>query len=258
MTPQERALVTELFDRLATLETTRRDPEAEQLIAEGLSRAPNAVYALVQTVLLQDEALNRADARIRELERTAPPAGSSFLDSARDSGSGRGSVPSISSGSKWNLGRTDAAPVSPAAVTPQPNGYTGDNMRNGFGGGFGGGSFLGTAAAAAVGVIGGNMLFNGLRNMIGGAQAQPFGGLSESNTDRQTPWGNNDASGSDLARDAGLNDVGSDSSRFADRGSEPSRLFDDTSGQDSRQYDDGNDQDDFFSDSDFDDGGGDI
>ena len=54
MTPQERALVTELFDRLATLEKTPRDPEAERLIADGLSRAPNATYALVQTVLLQD------------------------------------------------------------------------------------------------------------------------------------------------------------------------------------------------------------
>ena len=87
MTPQERALVTELFDRLASLEKTPRDPEAERLIADGLSRAPNAVYALVQTMLLQDEALNRADARIRELEGETPPAGS-FLDAARSIGLG--------------------------------------------------------------------------------------------------------------------------------------------------------------------------
>ena len=56
MTPQESELVDELFNRLAQLETAQRDPEAERLIADGLRRAPHAVYALVQTVLLQDEA----------------------------------------------------------------------------------------------------------------------------------------------------------------------------------------------------------
>ena len=68
MTPEERELVTELFDRLATLENAPRDPDAERLIIDGLRRAPNATYALVQTTLVQDEALKRADARIRELE----------------------------------------------------------------------------------------------------------------------------------------------------------------------------------------------
>jgi hypothetical protein len=37
MTPQERELVTELFDRLATLENTPRDPEAERGIMDGSS-----------------------------------------------------------------------------------------------------------------------------------------------------------------------------------------------------------------------------
>ena len=124
MTPQERALVTELFDRLATLEATRRDPEADRLIADGLARAPNATYALVQTTLLQDEALNRAQARIRELEDglssgNAPAGG--FLDAARESvlGRGRGSVPSVSSTPRWNTGRADtpAANAMPVSYT---------------------------------------------------------------------------------------------------------------------------------------------
>ncbi|MGB8550642.1 MAG: DUF2076 family protein, partial [Xanthobacteraceae bacterium] len=59
MTPQERELVTALFDRLAALESNQRDPEAERLIAQGSARAPHAIYPLVQTVLLQDEALKR-------------------------------------------------------------------------------------------------------------------------------------------------------------------------------------------------------
>ena len=74
MTPQERQLVDDLFDRLARLETAPRDADAERAIAEGWERAPNAAYALVQTVLVQDEALRRADARIRELSGDNEPA----------------------------------------------------------------------------------------------------------------------------------------------------------------------------------------
>ena len=45
MTPQESELVDELFNRLVQLETAQRDPEAARLIADGLRRAPHAVYA---------------------------------------------------------------------------------------------------------------------------------------------------------------------------------------------------------------------
>ena len=68
MTPQEQELVNELFDRLTTLEANPRDPDAGRLIADGLRRAPHAVYALVQTALVQDEALKLANARIEELQ----------------------------------------------------------------------------------------------------------------------------------------------------------------------------------------------
>ena len=68
MTPQEQELVEELFDRLAKLENSPRDPAAERVIADGLRRAPQATYALVQTALVQDEALKRANARIEELQ----------------------------------------------------------------------------------------------------------------------------------------------------------------------------------------------
>src|ERR1700722_13213171 len=108
MTPQERELVTQLFGRLAGLEDTPRDPDAERAVIEGLRRAPNAAYALVQTVLVQGEALKRADARPRAREgagadeQLAQPAG--FLDVMREALLGRretprsGSVPSIRPG----------------------------------------------------------------------------------------------------------------------------------------------------------------
>ena len=103
MTPEERNLIIDLFDRLATLEDAQRDPEAERLIKDGLRQAPNAPYALVQTVLVQDEALKQADARIRQLEGAAAaetaPRDTSFLGGVRENLFGRrearSSVPSV-------------------------------------------------------------------------------------------------------------------------------------------------------------------
>jgi hypothetical protein len=46
MTPQERQLVEELFDRLAQVENMPRDPEAERLIAQGVGRAPLMLDAI--------------------------------------------------------------------------------------------------------------------------------------------------------------------------------------------------------------------
>src|SRR6187549_1337157 len=97
MTPQERKLIDELFDRLASLERNPRDPDAVRAINEGLQRAPNALYPLVQTTLVQDEALKRADARIRELEPGEPVKQPGFLDNMRDAllGKPQGSVPTV-------------------------------------------------------------------------------------------------------------------------------------------------------------------
>src|SRR5215475_4695018 len=136
MTPEERNLVIELFDRLATLEDAQRDPEAERLIRDGLRQAPNAAYALVQTVLVQDEALKRADARIRELESGSSaetaPAQTSFLGGVRESffgkREGRGSVPSVRPGepapmsSAWQTQATQPMPAAPAGAPMAPGG----------------------------------------------------------------------------------------------------------------------------------------
>ena len=94
MTPQERQLIDELFDRLSKLEGSPRDRDAEAAIMGGLRRAPNATYALVQTVLVQDEALKRANARIQELEGGGEPQQSGgFLDSMRDAVFGQSQPP---------------------------------------------------------------------------------------------------------------------------------------------------------------------
>ena len=128
MTPQERQLVDDLFDRLSKMESAPRDPDAIAAIAQGLRAAPNAVYALVQTVLVQDEALRRANSRIQELESAGAPEqdhAGGFLDSMRDTIFGqnqaRGSVPNVRPpdvGSRpvWNSGQVMQQAQSPGQV----------------------------------------------------------------------------------------------------------------------------------------------
>jgi len=213
MTPQERQLVADLFERLAALENQPRDPDAEQAIREGLAKAPHAVYALVQSVLVQDEALKQADGHIRELEAAlqggpAPGQPKGFLDNMRDTLFGReeprGSVPSVRPADQ-PMGvppqyRSGGAWGAPAATMPEPSGR-------------GGGSFLGTAAAAAAGMIGGGLLLNGIRGMLGGQQhSGPFAGAFDeiASGGSRSPWG---GEGGDLSRQAGLDDIGRGSGR---------------------------------------------
>jgi len=257
MTPQERQLVDDLFDRLSKVETAPRDPDAIAAIAEGLRKAPNAVYALVQTTLLQDEALKRANSRIQELE--AGSAGEQhrsggFLDSMRDTVFGqnqpRGSVPNVrppevASRPVWNSGQVMQQAQSPGQYSQAPYGQPYGAPQAPMGGG--GGTFLGTAAAAAAGMVGGSLLLGSIHSMMGGSH-QGFGdaaGLGD-RAASQTPW--SDQSGSDLARDAGIKDIGSSGDRADD--SSRTGLLDSASNDD--DHDDMDlDSDDFGGDSDY-------
>jgi uncharacterized protein len=228
MTPQERQLVDDLFARLSKVEGAPRDPDATAAISQGLRNAPNALYALVQTVLVQDEALKQAHHRIEELEAAGAPEQQQqqggFLDSMRGAIFGQnqshGSVPNVpppSSGSRpvWNSGQVMQQAQSPGRYDQgygqqqpgygQPYGAPQSPMGGAFGGapGAGGGSFLGTAAAAAAGVVGGSLLLNSFRGLMGGGGSRSAFG----DTATQNPW--SDQSRSNLARDAGVNDVGS-------------------------------------------------
>jgi hypothetical protein len=248
MTPQERQLIDDLFARLSKLEGTPRDPDATAAITQGLRSAPNAIYALVQTVLVQDEALKQAHHRIEELEGAdapqPPQGGGSFLDSMRDAifgqgqpqGQSHGSVPNVAppgTGSRpvWNSGQVLQQSQSPGNYDQgygQNQGYgqgssgqgsynqgsynqgygapQGGPMGGAFGGG--GGSFLGTAAAAAAGVVGGSLLLNSFRGMMGGGSGGGRSAFGDTANLENRSNGLNDQSNSNLARDAGINDIG--------------------------------------------------
>jgi hypothetical protein len=142
MQAEERDLISDLFDRLRPLDSQPRDPEAERLIANLVSRQPSTAYLLTQTVLVQEQALKAAQERIAELEeKSGAAAPSGFLASAPKIG-------------PWGAAPVAAPPTrSPlqAAVAPQPAG----------------GGFLRSALATAAGVAGGALLFEGIRGLLG-------------------------------------------------------------------------------------------
>jgi hypothetical protein len=142
MQAEERDLISGLFDRLRPFDSQPRDPEAERLIANLVSRQPSTAYLLTQTVLVQEQALKAAQERIAELEaKSGAAAPSGFLASAPKIG-------------PWGAAPVAAPPTrSPlqAAVAPQPAG----------------GGFLRSALATAAGVAGGALLFEGIRGLLG-------------------------------------------------------------------------------------------
>ena len=178
MTPEERDLISGLFDRLQAADSPDKDREAEDLIRRQVASHPAAPYLLTQTVLVQEQALRGAEARIAALEKqladaqrnapAAPAGGGSFLGRVRR---------------PWD---TAAPPPAPSPYQPQPPqpayqpAYAAPA----------GGGFLQNAMATAAGVAGGALLFEGIERMMGHG-AGPFGGGGFGGGGlANSPWGN--------------------------------------------------------------------
>lgn len=181
MTPQERDLILSVFDRLSRLTGGAKDREAEALIQERMRAVPDAAYNLVEAVVVQEMAIKEHEVRIRDLEaqlaqvrqgQAAPqPSGGGFGRSGNPWG--RGSVPSTAPQQAQQQQQYAPPPQQPYPPQqyPQPSPWGQPSA---------GGSFLRTAAGAAVGVAGGMMLANGLSSLFAGghgaaqAAAQPI------------------------------------------------------------------------------------
>ena len=106
MDRNDRQAIEALFDKLATVErqSPPRDGESEALIRDKLARQPGAPYYMAQTIVIQEQALAAAEARLAELEAQAVqtlPAnggffGSLFGDRSQPARS-TGSVPRVGS-----------------------------------------------------------------------------------------------------------------------------------------------------------------
>ncbi len=216
MSPEERQLLTALFDRVRTATSTPRDRDAEALIADQIRAEPAAPYYLAQAVIVQEKGLEAAgnhirdlEARIRDLEaeRAEKPAAASeggflasIFGSRREPEAERpprqadpyAQNARPQQAGPWGNGadRPGAAAPAWAAQQRQPDpGAYGGNAGPAAAGAFAGGpwsrqaapsagsSFLSGAATTAAGVAGGMLLANGLSHIFG----SQFGGLG---------WGN--------------------------------------------------------------------
>ena len=160
MTPQEQQLITELFARLKQTPAQAKDAVADQLIRRGVADNPEAPYRLVQTVLIQEMALTQAQHRVADLENLVvqtnaassapPPSVTSFLGDPVS----RGGMPPAR---PWGRAPQPTAPVSPPTAPAAAPGMMSTAPSE----------FLRSAAATALGVVGGQMLFQGIESMFG-------------------------------------------------------------------------------------------
>jgi hypothetical protein len=206
MTPEERQLLSGLFDRIQGSANQPRDRDAETFISEAVRTQPYAPYLLAQTVIVQEHALRAASERLQQLEAQVqqaaanppPQQDTSFLGNIgrslfgaapqaaptqpRQPTPGYGAPQDPDPYAQQRQGAPQAGPWGQQA--PQQQGGWGQQppqqggwgqqppQQGGFGGG--GGSFLKGALGAAAGVAGGVMLADSIKGLFGGNN-NPFG-----------------------------------------------------------------------------------
>ncbi|MDY8108764.1 DUF2076 domain-containing protein [Fulvimarina sp. 2208YS6-2-32] len=157
MDRNEQTMIRDLFGKLSQAEQTAppRDPEADRFIRESVESQPGAPYYMAQTIIVQEQALEAAKARIDELERQGSrPFGGLFGNRSRSS-----------SPRPW--GNPDDGRSSAAGMGAGAGGYG----RPAAGSAARGGGFLAGAAQTAMGVAGGMMLGSMLGGMFAGDEA---------------------------------------------------------------------------------------
>lgn len=190
MTPQERDIIGGIFDRLRQAEGQPRDPQAEAFIAERIRQQPYAPYIMAQTIYMQEQALANLQQQIEDLQRRQqqPQQSGGFLSSLF--GGGRQAAPPPPAYQQQPMGQPMGGPQG--GPWQQQPAMAGQQPRQGMG-------FLGTAAAAAVGVAGGMMAANALSNAFAHGAAGPqaaadFGGGAGS--ENAASWNNDSAQNS--------------------------------------------------------------
>lgn len=158
---QEREQLTQFLQQLALAKGGPKDPEAHALIESTVACQPDAAYLLVQRSLLQDQALQAAQAQIAslqaELQRSKPPVpATGFLDATAW---GRSPTASVFAQSPVAPPATVAAPAYSPTPAPAPVAAAASRFQAP--------SFLTSMATTAAGVAAGAFLFQGIENLIG-------------------------------------------------------------------------------------------
>ncbi len=191
MTPEERQLLAGLFDRVKDASTGERDKEAEEFIAKSIKDMPHAGYVLSQAVLVQEEALKGAVAKIEDLEAQVSELEAKADKAQANSGGFLGGIGKSlfggdtrdeprrpgamdrSAGPRGSGVPSSRGPGAGIAVPPPPGGGSPWTHQRGAAPGQeqaagGGGSFLKGALGAAAGVAGGVLLANAIGGMFSG------------------------------------------------------------------------------------------
>lgn len=175
MDNNDRQAIEGLFQRLGQVESQSppRDGEAEAFIRDEIARQPGAPYYMAQTIVMQDYALQQAEARIEELEQelAARPAGGGGLLGGLFGGGSREparprTVPRVGLGAQ-PMGAQPMGGPGVGAAGMGAGGMGGGGMAQRPGGGF-----LAGAAQTAMGVAGGLLLGNAIAGMFQGDEAQ--------------------------------------------------------------------------------------
>jgi uncharacterized protein len=209
MTPEERQMIANVFDRMRAVGRFEKDQDAEAFINQSVRQIPDSAYLLIQSVLVQEQALAGADERIRMLEgqvanleasRAPAPAAASggFLGGLFGGSKPAASVP-VTGRQSPSFGGGNAASSSPWG-----------NAAPGNAGGFqqqaqpqyqqqaaaapAGGGFMKQAMTTAAGVAGGMLAANAIGNMMRGSNptqdqsaSSPFGGSRDETGAGNTP-----------------------------------------------------------------------
>ncbi len=193
MTPEERQLLSGLFDRIQGASNQPRDRDAESFISDAVRSKPYAPYLMAQTVIVQDQALQAANERLQQLEAqlrdqqgAGQPQETSFLGNLGKSLFGAGQSQPQQRATMPATGGYGGAPMAPGAQSfnQQPQGGPWGNQGAGYASGAAqpqGGGFLKGALGAAAGVAGGVLLADSIRGLFGGGNnafgiASGFGG----------------------------------------------------------------------------------
>ena len=205
MTPDERQMIAGLFDRMRQQGAGVKDRDAESFIRDAVRQMPDAPYMMVQSILVQEMALQQSEERMRELEDriqdlesraqpqpqqssgsflgglfggSKPAASTSVPVSGRQQSGGFASAPRPAGGSPWGN-----APQQGGYAPQAQQGYAQPPMQQQPAGG----GFMRSAMTTAAGVAGGMLAANAISNMMnGGHSAHAATGASDAHKSAAT------------------------------------------------------------------------
>ncbi len=180
MDSNDRQAIDGLFSRIAEVERQSGplDQEANAFIGQKIAAQPTAPYLMAQTIVMQEQALAKAEQRIQDLERQPSSRSSGGLFSSLFGGGSPAApasraAPAAAYGQQaaqqGGYGQTTGTAMGqpPAGQPNSPWGNQGAAQQ----GQRSGGGFLQGAAQTAMGVAGGMLLGSAIGSMFSGGEA---------------------------------------------------------------------------------------